>query len=46
MTETKKNFNYRPQYGAVVMCKDEKSQQDVFERLKSQGFDKLKIVCV
>jgi hypothetical protein len=43
--ENKKKFNYKTQYGVVVICKDESEQMQVFERLKKEGLI-LKIVCV
>ena len=39
------SFTYKEQYAVVVICKDEKEQQNVYERLKSEGF-KLKVVAV
>lgn len=39
------NFNYKQQYGVVVICKDEAEQMAVYERLKAQGLT-LKVVCV
>jgi len=40
-----KKFNYRQQYGVIVICMDEAEQEAVYERLRSEGF-KCKIVCV
>lgn len=37
------NFNYKPQYGVIIICKDEKEQKDIFENLQAQGLT-LKIV--
>ena len=37
------NFNYKEQYGVIVICKDEKEQQEIYERLLAQGLT-LKIV--
>ena len=42
---SKKSFKYKPQWGVIVICEDEKQQQKVFEKLKKEGF-KLKIVNV
>lgn len=33
------------QFGVIVICRDEKEQQEVYERLREQGL-KLKVVCV
>lgn len=38
-------YEYKPQYGIVVICKDENEQKAVFERLSSEGLT-LKVVCV
>ena len=38
-------FNYKEQYAVVVMCKDEKDQEEVYNRLKEEGY-KLKVVSV
>jgi hypothetical protein len=45
--ETKKQlkFNYKQQYGIVVICADEKEQKQLFEKLSAMGL-KLKVVCV
>jgi hypothetical protein len=42
---TTKTFNYKSQYGVVVVCESETHQQDVFEKLAKMNL-KLKIVCV
>nr|DAR27463.1 MAG TPA: arginine repressor [Caudoviricetes sp.] len=39
------NFNYKQQYGVIVICKDEQEQKAVYERLLAEGFT-LKIVTV
>lgn len=39
------NFNYREQYGVIVICKDEKEQREIYERLLAEGLT-LKVVCV
>lgn len=39
------NFNYKEQYGVIVICKDEKEQREIYERLLAQGLT-LKIVAV
>jgi hypothetical protein len=41
----KNGFKYRQQYGVIVICKDEKNQESVFEDLKKQGH-KCKVVTV
>lgn len=38
-------FQYKPQHGVVVLCENEKHQQDIYETLKKQGL-KLKVVTV
>lgn len=38
-------YEYKPQYGIVVICKDENEQKAVFEQLSSEGLT-LKVVCV
>ena len=38
-------FNYTEQYGVIVICKDEKEQREIYERLLAQGLT-LKIVTV
>lgn len=38
-------FKYKQQYAVVVMCKDEKDQENVYNRLKAEGY-KLKVVAV
>lgn len=43
--EKKKTFNYKSQYGVVVVCKDEADQKEIYERLKKEGLT-LKVVCV
>lgn len=39
------NFNYKEQYGVIIVCTDEKEQQTVYERLRKEGY-KLKVVTV
>lgn len=41
----KNGFKYKQQYGVVVLCTDEKHQQQVYTALKEQGL-KLKVVAV
>lgn len=36
---TTTNFHYKEQYGVIVMCKDESEQQEVYERLHSEGYE-------
>ena len=38
-------FNYKEQYGVIVISKDEKEQREIYERLLAQGLT-LKIVTV
>lgn len=38
-------FSYKEQYGVIVICKDEKEQREIYERLLAQGLT-LKIVTV
>jgi hypothetical protein len=38
-------FNYKSQYGVIVICADEKEQERIYNLLKEQGLI-LKIVCV
>lgn len=38
-------FTYKQQYAVVVMCKDEKEQETIYNRLKEEGL-KLKVVAV
>lgn len=39
------NFNYKEQYGVIVICANEKEQQEIYERLLAEGLT-LKIVTV
>jgi predicted 3-demethylubiquinone-9 3-methyltransferase (glyoxalase superfamily) len=41
----KNGFKYREQYGVIVICKDEKSQEALFNNLKNQGH-KCRVVTV
>lgn len=36
---TTTNFNYKEQYGVIVMCKDETEQQEVYEKLADDGYE-------
>lgn len=38
-------FKYKPQFGVIVVCKDENDQEAVFNRLK-RGPRKVKVVSV
>lgn len=40
-----KQFNYKEQYGVIVICENEESQKEIFERLQKEGL-KLKVVTV
>jgi len=41
----KKGFRYKPQYAVVVVCSDEKDQEETYIRLKAEGYT-LKVVAV
>ncbi len=41
----KKKFNYKPQYGIVVICSGEQEQKEVYEMLEKMGLN-LKVVVV
>ena len=44
--QKKKNkYTYKPKFGVIVICDNEKHQMQVFEHLKQFGY-KLKIVAV
>lgn len=36
---TTTNFNYKEQYGVIVICKDETEQQEVYEKLAADGYE-------
>lgn len=38
-------FNYKEQYAVIVICEDEKEQEAIYTRLKSEGYT-LKVVAV
>lgn len=38
-------YTYKPQYGVIVICKNEEEQKAIFERLKMEGLT-LKVVNV
>lgn len=38
-------YTYKPQYGVIVICTDEKEQQAIYERLNAEGLT-LKVVSV
>ncbi|WP_321914829.1 hypothetical protein [Paraburkholderia sp. J11-2] len=38
-------FKYRPQYGVIVVCRNEAEQRSIYEALRAQGH-KVKVVCV
>ena len=42
---TEPNFNYKEQYGVIVMCKSEEEQENVYNRLTEEGFE-CKVVSV
>lgn len=39
------DFNYKEQYGVIVMCKSEEEQEDIYNRLTEEGFE-CKVVSV
>jgi predicted 3-demethylubiquinone-9 3-methyltransferase (glyoxalase superfamily) len=39
------SFSYKEQYAVIVICKDEKEQETIYNRLKTEGFQ-LKVVAV
>jgi hypothetical protein len=41
----KKVFNYKEQYGVIVICKSEEQQKEIFEKLQKEGLT-LKVVTV
>jgi len=38
-------FSYKQQYAVVVICKDEKEQENIYNRLNAEGYQ-LKVVAV
>lgn len=42
----KNGFKYKEQYGLIIRCKDENEQKSLFEKLKNQGYKKIKVVAV
>lgn len=38
-------YTYKPQYGVIVICEDEKEQKEIYERLRKEGLT-LKVVNV
>lgn len=38
-------FSYKEQFAVVVICKDEKEQETIYNRLNEEGY-KLKVVAV
>lgn len=38
-------YKYKPQFGIVVICRDEAEQRTTYQILRKQGH-KLKVVCV
>lgn len=36
---TDTEFNYKEQYGVIVMCKDEAEQEKIYNRLTGEGFE-------
>lgn len=40
---TTSNFEYKPQFGVIVICKDKEKQGEAYETLTSEGYDCKKI---
>lgn len=38
-TEVEQTFNYKEQYGVIVMCPDESTQERVYNELTEQGYE-------
>lgn len=36
---TTTNFNYKEQYGVIVICRDEAEQKEIYDRLHSEGYE-------
>jgi hypothetical protein len=45
LNKSMSKFNYKQQYGVIVICKDEKEQREVYEMLQKLGLT-LKVVTV
>lgn len=45
MGQEPKKFNYKEQFGVIVICQSEQEQKEVFEKLKKEGLT-LKVVTV
>ena len=45
MNQKPKQFNYKEQYGVIVICKNEDEQKAIFEELQKKGLT-LKVVTV
>ena len=41
-----KKFTYKEQHAVIVKCSSEKEQKEVFEKLKKEGYNDLKVVSV
>jgi hypothetical protein len=41
----KNGFKYREQYGVIILCDNAKTQENLFNKLKAQGY-KLRVVTV
>lgn len=44
-TPGKNGFKYRPKFGVIALCDNERQQQATYEKLKQQGY-KLRVVTV
>ena len=38
-------FKYKPKFGVIVLCEDERDQRRVYNALRRRGY-KLRVVCV
>lgn len=45
-TPGRNGYRYRQQYGIVVICDNEKAQEQAYRRLQRAGFKKLRVVTV
>ncbi|MBI5919029.1 MAG: hypothetical protein HY849_06615 [Nitrosomonadales bacterium] len=41
----KNGYKYREQYGVIILCRDAQDQEQLFNKLKAQGY-KLRVVTV
>ena len=38
-TSSESSFNYKEQYGVIVICKNEEDQEKVYNKLLDQGYE-------